>query len=208
MQFQSAKALVFGSRLFLLTQSKVYNQCIVRLSFNMPFVRWFRVHFGSLKLNTMCALRAEFHFERSIDCLSLVDFVYFYFFLKPHRISAIRFVSPFFLSFFLSPFFAFFFFLDTLKWISINVFAFMSFLHRPYSALPSAYSVYTSTLGKCNIHIAFTSSELRTVFNLYACNCNKRIECTYIEHGTYIAPSSFFSCRWLIFLFFASSICV
>lgn len=66
----------------------------------------------------------------------------------------------------------------------------MSFLHRPYSALPSAY---TSTLGKCNIHIAFTSSELRTVFNLYACKCNKRIECTYI------APSSFFSCRWFIF---------
>lgn len=72
----------------------------------------------------------------------------------------------------------------------------MSFLHRPYSALPSAY---ISTLGKCNIHIAFTSSELRTVFNLYACNCNKRIECTYIEHGSYIAPSSFFSCRWFIF---------
>lgn len=170
----------------------------------MPFVRWFRVHFGSLKLNTMCALRVEFY----LNVLLIVSFwsILYIFISSLSHIEFLRFAlfHHFFLSFFLNPFFASSLFLDTWKWISINVFAFMSFLHRPYSALPS---VYTSKLGKCNIHIAFTSSELRTVFNLYACNCNKRIEC--ILNTAHISPQvRSFLADGLFFSFFASPICV
>lgn len=147
MQFQSAKALVFGSRLFLLTQSKVYNQCIVRLSFNMPFVRWFRVHFGSLKLNTMCALRAEFHFKRSIDCLSLVDFVYFYFLLKPHRISAIRFVSTFFSVFLPQPIF--------------RIFLLFRYFEMDFDKCFCLYVISPSTIFRTTVGIHFNARQMQ-----------------------------------------------